>query len=152
MLISFWRIQEIMHHCHFQNDLPDDSYSAGRSSFQIIKFIPFFENRQTITTVFDMSLTVTRFLSDRRFARFRPLADSPGRASSFRRIGHSARSQKREIEPARTERNLPWVKLSIVALVYAASAARCSARYMRARWRMAPSSAAIRFLARPVIP
>jgi hypothetical protein len=53
--------------------LPDDRYSIGKSAFQIKKFILLFENR-LITTVFDISQTVTRFLSDRRFARFQPLA------------------------------------------------------------------------------
>jgi hypothetical protein len=35
-----------------------------------------FENRPTITTVFDVSQTVARFLSNRRFARFLLLAKS----------------------------------------------------------------------------
>jgi hypothetical protein len=62
--------------CHFQNDLPDDSYSVGALTFQTMQFIPLFENRLTITTIFNVSQTVARFLSDRRFVRFRPLASS----------------------------------------------------------------------------
>jgi hypothetical protein len=41
-----------------------------------MKFIPLFEKRPTITTVFNVSQTIARFLSDRRFVRFRPLASS----------------------------------------------------------------------------
>jgi hypothetical protein len=54
----------------------EGSYSVGGSSFQIKKFISFFENRLTIRTVFDISQTVARFFSDRRLGRFRPLARS----------------------------------------------------------------------------
>jgi hypothetical protein len=65
---------EARNHRNFQNDLPDDRYSVGRSAFQIKRFTLLFENRPTITTVFDISQTVARFLSDRKFARFQPLA------------------------------------------------------------------------------
>jgi exonuclease V gamma subunit len=41
-----------------------------------MKFIPLFENRSTISTFFNVSQTVARFLSDRKFVRFRPLASS----------------------------------------------------------------------------
>jgi hypothetical protein len=67
---------EATDHRHFQNDLPDDRYSVGVSSFQIKKFIVPFENRPMITMVFNILQTVARFLSDRRFARFQPLVKS----------------------------------------------------------------------------
>jgi hypothetical protein len=70
-------------YCHFQNDVPDDGYSVGASSFQTMKFIPFFENRPTITTFFNVLQTVTSFLSDRKFVRFWPLTNSITRGVQF---------------------------------------------------------------------
>jgi hypothetical protein len=43
--------------CHFQSDLPDESYSVGRSSFQIKISLPLFENWSTIPMIVDVSLS-----------------------------------------------------------------------------------------------
>jgi hypothetical protein len=63
--------------------LLDDGYSVGASSFQTMKFIPLFENRPTITMFFNVSQTAASFLSDRKFARFWPLANSTAQGVQF---------------------------------------------------------------------
>jgi hypothetical protein len=40
MIVSTLKNGCVEKYCHFQNELPDDSYSVGASTFQTMKFIP----------------------------------------------------------------------------------------------------------------